>query len=108
MSNEEIKGKIINIGNATFDELVSKKNVLLIDVRDRNDYNKGHIKGAVNIPFDYFEKNVNNIPHNREIVLYCDMGNTSITCSRILARKGYVVYNLVNGLTKYKGMYYKI
>ena len=107
MLSDGVRGKIINIGGMTLDKLINSNNMLIIDVRDRNEYKINHIKEAINIPSDYFDKYVKYIPQNKKIVLYCDRGSRSIICSRILARKGYVVYNLVNGIHGYKGQYSK-
>lgn len=99
------KGKLINICSKVLDELIMIGDLIIIDLRDIEDYNLSHIKGAKNVPFEYFEKSINSIPNYKEIVLYCDMGSTSIICSRILAKKGYVVYNLINGLKNYTGQF---
>lgn len=51
--------------------------ILLVDLRAKEDYDKGHLKGAVNIPFGAIGKNLDRLPKNKQIVMYCYSGQTS-------------------------------
>jgi len=64
---------------------------LLIDVRTPQEYAGGHIKGAVNIPYDQLEARSDELPEekNREIVVYCRSGQRSAIAVRTLRRLGY-------------------
>lgn len=48
------------------------KDIVWIDVRHVEDYKLSHIKGALNIPLSEMESRLNEIPRNKEIVLYCE------------------------------------
>src|SRR5947209_20550704 len=45
--------------------------LVLIDVRDKEDYQRGHIKGAVSMPIEEIDKRYRELPTDKEIVTYC-------------------------------------
>ncbi len=51
--------------------------IFLVDIRAKEDYDNGHLPGAVNIPFGTIGKNLDRLPSNKQIVLYCYSGQTS-------------------------------
>ncbi len=50
---------------------------LLIDVRELSEYQSGHIPKAIDIPLRMLARNLDRIPHNRPVVLYCSSGYRS-------------------------------
>ncbi|MFB2875723.1 rhodanese-like domain-containing protein [Floridanema aerugineum] len=50
------------------------KNALLVDVREPSEFNSGHIPGAINIPLRTLTQNLDRIPQNRPVILYCTTG----------------------------------
>ena len=74
---------------------------LIIDVREPYEFLSGHAEGAINIPpSDLLEgaKQLESIPKDTELVLYCRSGARSNSAMNILSRLGYT--NLVNGINK--------
>ena len=47
-----------------------EEKITLIDVRNPELYNKGHIRGAINIPMEELEDRLGEIPRNRTVVVY--------------------------------------
>jgi rhodanese-related sulfurtransferase len=45
--------------------------VVLIDVRPVDEFEAGHIEGAISIPIDEFDARLAELPENAEIVAYC-------------------------------------
>jgi rhodanese-related sulfurtransferase len=45
--------------------------VIVLDVRPENEFNAGHIKGAVSIPIHDLKRRLKELPRKREIVAYC-------------------------------------
>jgi rhodanese-related sulfurtransferase len=45
--------------------------VVVVDVRPRVEYDAGHIRGAVSIPFDELERRLDELPVDVEVVAYC-------------------------------------
>lgn len=82
-----------------------KEDMMVIDLRNRPSYEKCHIQGAVNIPFDELEKKMGELPKDRPLVFYCSRGGQSMRACRYLANLGYRAVNVANGITFYKGKY---
>ena len=56
------------------DELVarlSRGDVVLVDVRPREEFDAGHIEGARSIPIDEFEQRMHELPEGQEVIAYC-------------------------------------
>lgn len=76
-----------------------KTNTLIIDVREPDEYRRGHIDGAINIPPTQLldgAQALEEIDKNTQIILYCVSGSRSNTAIQILRRLGYK--NLINGI----------
>lgn len=74
--------------------LVEEK-AFIVDVRERVEFERGHIKTAVNIPLSEFRERVNEIPKDRPVYLHCRSGQSSYVAARILLNLGYSeVYNM--------------
>jgi rhodanese-related sulfurtransferase len=72
------------------DALARGDDVALIDVREPNEWNLGHIPGAVHIPRGVLESAVDTrVPRERRIVLYCASGNRSALAAEMLEQMGY-------------------
>jgi NADPH-dependent 2,4-dienoyl-CoA reductase/sulfur reductase-like enzyme/rhodanese-related sulfurtransferase len=70
----------------------------LVDVRTQQEFMQGHIPGAINIPIDELRCRMNELPKNRKIYIYCQIGLRGYLASRILLQSGFgEVYNLSGG-----------
>lgn len=90
------------------DTLLSLENVQLIDVRTPEEFEGGHIKGAINI--DYRDKNfkemLSKIDKSKPVAVYCKKGGRSGACSKVMEAEGFKkIYDLEGGITSwiYKG-----
>ncbi len=72
------------------------KGAMIIDVRSKKEYDRGHAKNAVNIPIDVLDQMYRGIPKDKELVLYCRTGSRSMVAARLLREQGWTVYNVVN------------
>jgi len=54
--------------------IVKRDNPLLIDVRQPSEYASGHIPNAINISLQTLTANLDEIPKDRPVVLYCTSG----------------------------------
>jgi NADPH-dependent 2,4-dienoyl-CoA reductase/sulfur reductase-like enzyme/rhodanese-related sulfurtransferase len=76
---------------------VDRKDFLL-DVRTQQEFMQGHIPGAINMPIDELRCRMNELPKNRKIYIYCQIGLRGYLASRILLQSGFgEVYNLSGG-----------
>ncbi len=67
----------------------------LLDVRTEEEYNQGHIEGANLIPVQELENRLDEIPRDRQIIVYCRSGNRSRTAANILLENGFgMVYDM--------------
>ncbi|MEJ2641155.1 MAG: rhodanese-like domain-containing protein [Desulfosarcinaceae bacterium] len=68
-----------SIDIAQFKEIIANRpdSVLLIDVRDADEFKKGSFKTAINIPVDTLEGKVKSLPANKPIVFVCGTGARS-------------------------------
>ncbi len=82
---------------------IGKYNVRIIDLREPDEYRKGHIPTAINIPYSDFENKRDSLPFNRILILYCDRGNLSLLLARELSNNGYQVKNIYGGIHAYRG-----
>ncbi|KNY26841.1 rhodanese-like domain-containing protein [Pseudobacteroides cellulosolvens] len=77
--------------------LDSEKNIVLLDVRTKEEYEEKHIPGSFLIPVDVIEKDAGSklTDKNADIFVYCRSGRRSVTASEALVKMGYRnVYNL--------------
>ncbi len=73
-------------------------NAFIIDVREIDEYNLGHLNGAINIPLSQFRENINLVPKDKPVYLHCRSGQRSYNTVLILNNLGYKnVYNISGG-----------
>ena len=73
-------------------KMMDEQEVVILDVREKDEYDSGHIKNAVLLPVGSIneETAASVIPHKDSVVLvYCRSGNRSKTASDALVRLGY-------------------
>jgi len=75
---------------------------LLLDVRDPDEFEKGHIPGALNLPLNELRARMGELPREREISTYCGVGQRAYYATRILLQNGYRVKNLAGGIKTYQ------
>lgn len=67
---------------------------MLVDVRTPQEFAEGSVKGAVNIPLNTIENNLDKFDKKKDIVLFCRSGNRSSQAETILKKNGFTkVYN---------------
>ena len=87
--------------NMLQDMIKNDSNTILLDVRSIQEFNEGHLLGALNLPLGELKNKVGLlIPnHGQTIIVYCQMGGRSKKASNILIKMGYTnVYQLKGGL----------
>ncbi len=75
--------------------------ITLVDVRKAEEHVKEHIEGSIHIPLDELRDRYNELDLEKEIWVYCAVGQRGYTASRILVQKGYKVKNLTGGYSTY-------
>lgn len=83
------------------EKLARDGSVTLLDTRTAGEYSRGHIEGFVNIPVDELRERLDEVPKGRAVYVICQSGLRSYIASRILACRGYEVYNFSGGFRFY-------
>ncbi len=74
----------------------------LLDVRTPEEFSAGHIPGAVNIPVDELRARLAELPRERPIAAYCQVGQRGYLATRILLQHGFSAANLGGGYKTYR------
>ena len=76
----------------------------LIDVREPNEFDNGHILGARNIPMTQMKMRLQEIRPDEPVYLYCQSGMRSGRAAQLLYKKGYKdLSHLQGGFKKWTG-----
>ena len=79
-----------------------RTDTLLLDVRTREEFTFGAIPGAVNIPLDELRGRIDELPHDKDIYIYCAIGLRGYLALKILMGHGFNrVKNLSGGYKTY-------
>jgi rhodanese-related sulfurtransferase len=62
---------------------------VIIDVRTKGEYQRGHIKGSVNIPLDTLKSNLSKLKKEKPIITCCASGMRSASAKIILKSNGF-------------------
>jgi pyruvate/2-oxoglutarate dehydrogenase complex dihydrolipoamide dehydrogenase (E3) component/rhodanese-related sulfurtransferase len=81
------------------EELAGARPPAVLDVRNLNEYEASHLRGALNIPVDELRFRLEEVPRGRPLAVLCRSGFRSHLASRILTQNGYDrVRNLSGGM----------
>lgn len=80
----------------------SAAGALLVDVRERSEWDAGHAPGAVHIPYERIRERTHELPLDRPIVMYCASGVRSSLAASILESEGRSAANLRGGFTAWR------
>ncbi|EGR1560359.1 CoA-disulfide reductase [Vibrio alginolyticus] len=96
VANNIIKGDAIAIHYDEMDSLTEDQ--LLLDVRNPGELESvGYLEGAINIPVDQLRRRMHELPEDKEIVIYCQVGLRGNVAYRQLVNNGYKARNLIGG-----------
>ena len=85
--------------------LIDTGQPVVVDVREQDEWDEGHIPGAVHIPRGFLESRIERAVPDPEqtVILYCSAGNRSAFAAKTLAELGYDdVVSLAGGFTDWK------
>ncbi|MCW9048286.1 MAG: rhodanese-like domain-containing protein [Gammaproteobacteria bacterium] len=100
----EIGLKFTNIQQLNVNEAVRLMNdseVVVLDVRENNEYKTGHIRDSIHIPMSSLAKRLTELEKhkNKQILAYCRSGSRSNSACRTLNKQGFEnVSNLAGGI----------
>ena len=74
----------------------------LLDVRTADEFAAGHLPAAVNIPVDDLRSRLKELPRDRQIAAYCQVGQRGYIATRILRQAGFDAANVGGGYKTYE------
>jgi rhodanese-related sulfurtransferase len=80
------------------EKLKNDKRVLVVDVREPEEYRAGHIAGSKLIPLGEFRKRINELPKDKEIICVCASGSRSHSATKFLVDAGYKAFDMQGGM----------
>ncbi len=76
-------------------------NQLLLDVRTTHEVQQGTIPGAIHIPLDELRSRLGELPEDKEVLAFCQVGLRGYLACRILSQNGVACRNLTGGYKTY-------
>ena len=82
---------------------------LVVDVREPDEFEAGHIREALLAPLGDVEKQLAGVPKEREIILVCRSGRRSGIAAKALAERGYSkLWNMEGGMLAWEKLGYPV
>jgi rhodanese-related sulfurtransferase len=77
------------------------EDVVLLDVREPDEWAAGHAPGAVHVPLAAVPDRIGELPRDRDVVVVCHVGGRSARATAWLNGQGYPCRNLTGGMVAY-------
>lgn len=76
----------------------------LIDVREQNEYERGYIRGARNIPYSQMKQRLNELRPDKPVYLYCQNNGRSLRAADLLHKNNFEDINILSkGFKQWSG-----
>ena len=85
-----------------FEKMLTRNDVLLVDVRTPEEFQQQHLPNAININYNSsdFITQIKQLDSTKTLLLYCKSGNRSNKAAQLLQQEGIInVYELEGGIT---------
>lgn len=94
-----IETGITKIDVETLQNRLENEEITLLDVREVDEYEGGHIEGAVNAPLSSLNETELPYPKDEPIYVICRSGNRSAQAAQLLKERGYTeIYDVSGGM----------
>jgi hydroxyacylglutathione hydrolase len=85
--------------NQLHERLSNGDDIIVLDVREEDEWDDGHLEGALHIYVGHLEEKFKEIPREKEVAVMCTVGHRSGLASSILLREGFKgVHNVLGGV----------
>ncbi len=89
--------------------LLGRPDVVILDVREQQEYDQGHIPGVKLIPTGQVQDRLSEIPTDKPVIVTCRSGNRSAAVTKLLREQGYTnVHNMEGGIVAWQGAGYPV
>jgi rhodanese-related sulfurtransferase len=107
--NEDVPVTFIDVSVSQAKDMIDSGGFFLLDVRTQEEYDEAHISGSTLIPVEVIGTRLDEIPKDREILVYCRSGRRSADASQILIDNGFKpVYNMKGGINEWTNSGYEV
>ena len=96
-------GKTVSPHQTTL--LINRSNGVVLDIRDKKEFDKGHIVDAINIPLAGLKGRITELAKHKDkpVIVVCQLGPQSAEASRLLHHDGFTMVNrLAGGMTEWR------
>ncbi len=83
---------------------LDRTDALLLDVREGDEFSRGHIPKAINLPLSQLRSRYAELPKDRNIWVCCAVGQRAYFATRFLTQHGYRAQNLSGGYATYQAL----
>ncbi|NQV69838.1 MAG: rhodanese-like domain-containing protein [Pseudohongiella sp.] len=86
-------------------KLINRSNAIVLDIRDKKEFDTGHIVDSINIPLAKLDQRITELQKHKEkpVVVVCKQGQHSADAAKKLQAAGHAeVFKLSGGLTEWK------
>ncbi len=97
-----LRGEHPQVDVETILEAPLERRPYLLDVRTREEFADGRILNAVNIPVDELRGRLGEVPRDRGVAAYCQVGQRGYLATRILLQAGFRAANVGGGYKTYR------
>lgn len=105
----DVKSLPADVDVAQTKALLGRNDVVILDVREQQEYDEGHIPGVVLIPVGEVANRLNEIPKDKPVIVTCHSGNRSSAVTKFLREQGYTnVHNMQGGIIAWQGAGYPV
>lgn len=87
---------------AEFQVLNQKEDITILDVREVDEFQAGHIEGALNAPLSTLDKEYEQLDSSKRYYVICQGGMRSERACQFLEAKGFDVVNVEGGMNQWK------
>lgn len=89
---------------------IGRRDTIIVDLRERSEYEKEHVPTAVNIPYEEYEEKKSFLrdtlfANYRNIIFYCDRGNSSMLTAREFEGNNWSIMTLGGGFIGNRGKF---
>ncbi|MCK1982753.1 MULTISPECIES: ArsR/SmtB family transcription factor [Peribacillus] len=104
---EDFFGGMEGLYTLTMDQVYEKLNredVVLLDLRPTDEYNAGHIEGAVSVPMEKLDVYLQQLPRDKEVVAYCrgQFCAFSAIAAQKMKNQGFMAYRMAESFHEWQ------
>jgi hydroxyacylglutathione hydrolase len=89
-----LNGRLERIDFSAFDASAAREEGEIIDVRTSAEFSKGHVEGALGIPYTRLRSRLDEVPRGRKLFIHCGSGKRASLAASYLQSEGYDVVHV--------------